>query len=221
MVYAAAVNRHSVVIIDGGSPFDEHYLFVDLDPDGVVQNYEVVRSVKSQWTHKWREPCRLNGECVHRDPWVYKPNPFGFGLGAKERPDNWNIAVLTGTQATEAIARNYAAGAGECVILVYTSTGAISDFGLSIDKEDWQGLTPDTFVWRRLLVGKHQINTSIGVVHKPKYEQQFTVDCESGATLYIQLVTTGGVWRRAQIESVRPSAETARRDLQERRMVLE
>ena len=229
LVYASAINVHSVVV--AGAPvsqFDHYFLFIDLADDGTVESYEIVSNEMNRISGSRPTPCRLSGVCVEIDPWIYKSGPFS--IGEEVLPENLDIAVLTDTFEAAAYVKSYVPGPQECAIYIWGFTGDYTTgISVSIDNGPWRAIDPNsitqftfdpsTFIWRRLSVGMHRVMASFRINDRQSDPLEFEVDCQPGASLFAQ-ISAEGFWRTRMKFELQPE-EAGRNLLKKSRLVIE
>lgn len=215
-VWAAAVNRSRVVMVGSGSPYKHHYLVVELDSDGVVQRFEVVRPHHTPVFGSAELPCTSWGVCVLRDPFQYHVG--FFTLGREELPAGEDIAVVLDASDADALARESLPGDHECAIFLYNASpsGAWSTTSVTIGEAPWRYLPEGTSSRFTPPPGRQLIRASFGPSCEADEIQAFELDCEPAHSYYFSVA--GKKCSNMRITPV-PEA-TARETLQKRRLIV-
>jgi len=220
LVYASAINVHNAVLVGAPvSQFDHYFLFIDLAGDGTVESYEIVSNAMKRITGSRPTPCRLSGECVEIDPWIYKSG--AFSIGEEVLPENLDIAVLTDTLKATENAKSYVPGPQECAIYIWGLGGNEMGIRVSIDNGPWRAIDPysGTFILRRLSIGMHRIMASYRINDRQFDPHEYNVDCQPVASLFAQ-ISAGGFWR-SRMKFELQTEEAGRNLLKKSRLVLE
>lgn len=206
-VYAVSVNQSRVVLVGGGSPYQHHYLFVEVDDRNVVQRYALVRPDDKRCT-PW-------GVCILREPWQYR---LGFfSLGHDELSDS-DIAVLVETEEEDALAKKYVPGTGECAIYLYSAyrSGESSMIRIAAGDDPWRYVPEGTYAWMTPPPGPQSIRASYGAVPEASDDLILELGCESGHTYFVELRG----WSREKLKMNQQPEATAREALRKRRLIL-
>ena len=186
-VWAAAVNQSRVVMVGGGSPYKHHYLVVDLDSDGIVQRFEVVRPNHTPVFGSADPPCTSWGVCVLRDPFEYHMGLFT--LGHEELPAEDDIAVVMDTGDEDSPAVGPLPGENECAVYLFnaSTTGVWSTTRVATPETPWRFLPEGTYSLLTPPPGRQLIRAQFGPTCNAQDIRTLELDCESARSYYVSV----------------------------------
>jgi len=215
-VWAAAVNQRRIVMVGAGSPYKHHYLVVELDSDGIVQRFEVVRPNHTPMFGLAGPPCTSWGVCILRDPFEYHMGLFS--LGHEELPAAEDIAVVMEAGDADSPARNPLPGENQCAVCLFnaSNTGAWSTTRVATPETPWRFLPEGTYSWFTPPPGRQLIRAQFGPTCKEQDIRMLEFDCEPAQSYYVSVA--GKKCSKMSISLV-PEA-TAEETLQKRRLIV-
>jgi len=206
-VFAVSVNQSRLVLVGGGSPFQHHYLVIEVDDRDVVQRYASVRPDD--------ELCTPWEVCIRREPWQYSQGFFSLGHDELSESD---IAVLLETDEADALAKEYVRDARECAIYLYSAyrSGTSSMIRVATGEDPWRYVPEGTYARISPPSGRQTIRASYGPDLEADDDLVLELDCEPGRIHFVEL----SGWSRAKLRMTQQPEATAKETLRKRRMIL-
>jgi hypothetical protein len=215
-VWAAAANQSRVVMVGGGSPYKHHYLVVELDSDGIVQRFEVVRPNHTPVFGSAEPPCTSWGVCILRDPFEYHMGLFT--LGHEELPAADDIAVVMDASDEDSLARDSLPGRNECAVYLFnaSATGAWSTTRVATPETPWRYLPEGTYSRLTLPPGRQLIRAQYGPTCDEQDIRTLELDCERAQTSYVAVAGK----RCSRMSLTLVPETTAKETLQKQRLIV-